>query len=333
MIRGGPEEITTPVGRMRRAGRRTSCMESRSVTDAFRLRLLLALAFVAAIAVGAVPGRPPRATGPTTGASIERGRYLTHEVAMCVQCHSPRDSKGRIIESQEFQGAPIPITSPYPEAPFAFTAPNIRELARSSGESIVRLLRTGIGRDGKSPAAPDAAVSHERGRRPLDRSLSPVARLIERRASRPESAEDLRQPAVQSRARASMPRTTPREPSPRRRTRPSCSGRAEREPSPPRRARSRRRGPRPTVRPSARARGRRRRRSPCVRRRRGRTSFRTSRGATETRDAARSCPPARAARTDPGTAAAGRRRSRGRGTGETSDRRPRGRSGRRRAGR
>jgi mono/diheme cytochrome c family protein len=122
--------------------------------DALRLRVLLALAFVVAIAVGAAPRSAPSSNGPDDGGSIERGRYLTHEVAMCVQCHSPRDSKGRIIESQEFRGAPMPIISPYPGAPFAFTAPNLRELARSSGESIVRLLRTGIGRDGKSPQLP-----------------------------------------------------------------------------------------------------------------------------------------------------------------------------------
>jgi Cytochrome c len=124
------------------------------MTDAFRLRVLLAVAFGAAIAVWAAPRPTPSSNGPDDGGSIERGRYLTHGVAMCVQCHSPRDSKGRIIESQEFRGAPMPITSPYPEAPFAFTAPNLRELARSSGESMDRLLRTGIGRDGKSPQLP-----------------------------------------------------------------------------------------------------------------------------------------------------------------------------------
>jgi len=50
---------------------------------------------------------PPSAAGP----SVERGNYLTHEVAMCVQCHSPRDASGRIIESQEFRGAPMPLLS------------------------------------------------------------------------------------------------------------------------------------------------------------------------------------------------------------------------------
>lgn len=92
--------------------------------------------------------------GPAAGASVERGRYLTHDVAMCVQCHSPRDESGRLIEGHEFEGAPMPLKSPYPSATFAFHAPNLRELARSSEDSVVRLLRTGIGRDGKSPQVP-----------------------------------------------------------------------------------------------------------------------------------------------------------------------------------
>jgi len=125
------------------------------MTNAFRRPFPYALGLIATVAVGAAQ-RPAPSTSPGSeaGASIERGRYLTHEVAMCVQCHSPRDAKGRIIEGREFQGAPIPIVSPYPEARFALAAPNIRELARSSGESIVRLLRTGIGRDGKPPDLP-----------------------------------------------------------------------------------------------------------------------------------------------------------------------------------
>jgi hypothetical protein len=125
------------------------------MTNAFRLPSLYALGFVATVAVGAAQRpAPPSNAGSVAGASIERGRYLTHEVAMCVQCHSPRDARGRIIEGREFQGAPIPVVSPYPEARFALAAPNIRELARSSGESIVRLLQTRIGRDGRPPDLP-----------------------------------------------------------------------------------------------------------------------------------------------------------------------------------
>ncbi len=107
---------------------------------------------MAGLAGTGTPSAAP--AGGVPAASIERGRYLTHDVAMCVQCHSPRDESGRLIQGREFEGAPMPLKSPYPSASFAFHAPNLRELARSSEDSVVRLLRTGIGRDGKAPQLP-----------------------------------------------------------------------------------------------------------------------------------------------------------------------------------
>jgi hypothetical protein len=112
--------------------------------------LAAALAALGLTPSSAAPPPPESAAG----ASIERGRYLTHEVAMCVQCHSPRDEKGKILEGREFLGAPMPMRSPYPSVQFAFNAPNIRELARSHSDSMIRLLRTGIDRNGKSPDLP-----------------------------------------------------------------------------------------------------------------------------------------------------------------------------------
>jgi mono/diheme cytochrome c family protein len=120
-----------------------------------RVVLVAALAAsLAALGLTKIPAAPT-SPGAAAVASIERGRYLTHDVAMCVQCHSPRDEKGRILEGKEFLGAPMPIQSPYPTvAKFAFNAPNIRELARSHGDSVVRLLRTGIDWNGKAADLP-----------------------------------------------------------------------------------------------------------------------------------------------------------------------------------
>jgi len=117
--------------------------------------------FVIALGAGAAVlaagnGQSERSRVPVSpsGASIERGRYLTHEVAMCVQCHSPRDESGRIVESQEFRGAPMPLRSPYPGVEFALRAPDLRELASHSEDAVVRLLETGIARDGNRPQLP-----------------------------------------------------------------------------------------------------------------------------------------------------------------------------------
>src|SRR5262245_16773116 len=85
---------------------------------------------------------------------IERGRYLAHDVAMCVQCHSPRDRKGAILRGEEFRGAPNPFPPPFEGAPWAIRSVNIRGLGGLPEEAVLRLLTTGIGRRGTPPDPP-----------------------------------------------------------------------------------------------------------------------------------------------------------------------------------
>ncbi|HTS02907.1 MAG TPA: hypothetical protein VMN04_10320 [Thermoanaerobaculia bacterium] len=137
----------------------TTAPPRRARLGPFVMVLTLAVAFGAGAVVRAAGnGQSERRSGgappASAGASVERGRYLTHEVAMCVQCHSPRDEAGRIIESEEFRGAPMPLRSPYARAEFALRAPDLRSLADHDPEAIVRLLETGIGRDGNRPQLP-----------------------------------------------------------------------------------------------------------------------------------------------------------------------------------
>jgi len=80
--------------------------------------------------------------------NLEHGRYIVHQVAMCVQCHSPRDDEGNILETREFDGAPIPFRPPWPND-WAISAPRNRGLAGYDDEQAMRLLTEGaIGRDG-----------------------------------------------------------------------------------------------------------------------------------------------------------------------------------------
>lgn len=82
-----------------------------------------------------------------------RGEYLAKHVAMCVQCHSPRDDQGKLIEQRLFMGAPIPIQGPYPTG-WAFRAPRISGLPGWTDEDFIRLLETGKKPDGTSPKRP-----------------------------------------------------------------------------------------------------------------------------------------------------------------------------------
>jgi mono/diheme cytochrome c family protein len=86
--------------------------------------------------------------------NIEHGRYLVHEVAMCPQCHSPRDERGNLIESKMFDGGPIPVRPPWSDD-WAIIAPRNKGLPGYDDEAAMRLLTQGaIGRDGRQLKAP-----------------------------------------------------------------------------------------------------------------------------------------------------------------------------------
>ena len=84
----------------------------------------------------------------------ERGKYLAENVAMCIQCHTPRDEKGNLLHSQEFQGAPVPFLSPYPDSRWANTAPSIAGLPQYTSNEAVKLLTSGVARTGTFLRAP-----------------------------------------------------------------------------------------------------------------------------------------------------------------------------------
>ena len=124
------------------------------MSRSFRFLALVA-AVPAALALAPAPASRPEASAPISDpAAVARGRYLTHDVAMCVQCHSPRDEKGEIQRGDEFRGAPIPLASPFHGLPWAIRAPNLRGLEGFSDEMILRLLREGIAHTGAAPQSP-----------------------------------------------------------------------------------------------------------------------------------------------------------------------------------
>jgi mono/diheme cytochrome c family protein len=119
----------------------------------------------AALALAAPSARSQQSTNPRTAPTpaasreadprlIERGRYLTHDVAMCDQCHSPRDRKGAIIRGEEFRGAPNPFPPPFEGVRWAIRSVNIRGLGGLPEEAVIHLLTTGIGRNGTPPDPP-----------------------------------------------------------------------------------------------------------------------------------------------------------------------------------
>jgi mono/diheme cytochrome c family protein len=93
-------------------------------------------------------------TDHTTG-NIEHGRYIVENIAMCGECHSPRNEKGEIIADQRFMGAPIPVQPPPWPNDWALRAPRNRTLPGYTDELAIRLLTQGaIDRNGKQLRPP-----------------------------------------------------------------------------------------------------------------------------------------------------------------------------------
>ena len=84
--------------------------------------------------------------------NIGHGEYLVVHVAMCIECHSPRDANGDILRGSEFLGAPLPIKTP---ADWATRAPRNRGLPGYTDAQALRLLTQGaIARDGRQLEPP-----------------------------------------------------------------------------------------------------------------------------------------------------------------------------------
>lgn len=84
-----------------------------------------------------------------------RGKYIVEQVALCVECHTPRDSNGVLLRTEYLKGAPVPVQSPpYPQMKWALKAPAIAGLPGYSEQQGIRLLTEGITRDGRTPDPP-----------------------------------------------------------------------------------------------------------------------------------------------------------------------------------
>ncbi len=112
---------------------------------------ILASIFTAAAALSAQPAAPAADVDTTQS---ERGRYLVHSVAMCVQCHSPRNQKGELRTDRLLTGGAVPVTNPFVGPRWAYTAPNLINLPGYTEEQFVTLLTTGIRPAGDQPRAP-----------------------------------------------------------------------------------------------------------------------------------------------------------------------------------
>lgn len=80
--------------------------------------------------------------------SVERGRYLVENVAMCGECHTPRDANGEVDNSRLLQGASTWITPVQPTTKWATRAPALAGFPGITDEQGEDILERGRGPNG-----------------------------------------------------------------------------------------------------------------------------------------------------------------------------------------
>jgi hypothetical protein len=90
---------------------------------------------------------------------IERGRYLAEDVAMCQECHTPRDANGNLDRAHWLQGAPIWIMPVHPDTNWAMRAPALAGFLGFTDAQGEKVLEEGIGPDGL-PIQPPMHIYH-----------------------------------------------------------------------------------------------------------------------------------------------------------------------------
>jgi len=106
----------------------------------------------------ATAGQKP-ASAPADQGSVERGRYLVENVAMCEECHTPRDANGNLDESRRLQGASIWITPVHPTTNWANRAPALAGFEGFTEDQGEQILEKGVGPNGL-PIQPPMHIYH-----------------------------------------------------------------------------------------------------------------------------------------------------------------------------
>lgn len=96
-----------------------------------------------------------KAPAPAGGnAQVERGRYLVENVAMCGECHSPRDDQGQPDHSRWLGGAPMWFTPNQTYKDWAYHAPPLAGQGSFTDADMTMVLEKGLQPTGRAIRPP-----------------------------------------------------------------------------------------------------------------------------------------------------------------------------------
>jgi mono/diheme cytochrome c family protein len=92
--------------------------------------------------------------GKQASGDIDRGRYLVENVAMCGECHTPRNAQGELLRGQWLQGATVWIVPIIKDPNWAERVPGLAGLPSFNEEQVERVLEKGTGPEGEALRPP-----------------------------------------------------------------------------------------------------------------------------------------------------------------------------------
>ncbi|MGA2200923.1 MAG: c-type cytochrome [Terriglobales bacterium] len=113
----------------------------------FSVSAAIALALLSnAVTLAFAQNQNPQRQSKTASAApnVARGKYLVEGVAMCGQCHTPRDSHGNLDRTRWLQGAPVPWLPAKPDSDWPLNAPRIGGTPPANDADMIKLLTTGV---------------------------------------------------------------------------------------------------------------------------------------------------------------------------------------------
>ncbi|MGC1370641.1 MAG: cytochrome c [Candidatus Sulfotelmatobacter sp.] len=89
-----------------------------------------------------------KAAEPST-TLVARGKYIVEGLSRCGQCHTPRDSNSNPEQNELLEGAAVWLKSAEPIEDWPLKAPRIAGVLPGTDAEMIKLLTTGVWRDGK----------------------------------------------------------------------------------------------------------------------------------------------------------------------------------------
>jgi mono/diheme cytochrome c family protein len=118
------------------------------------LAVLLVLVGIACLSSAQDSQRPGNKTATPSAANIARGKYIVEDLAVCSQCHTPRDSNGVLDRAHWLEGGALWLNPARPVENWPLQAPRIAGNPPGTDAEMLKLLTTGIWRDGKYLRSP-----------------------------------------------------------------------------------------------------------------------------------------------------------------------------------